>query len=50
MLRVTVRLPDSLVEQAKIRVVKDRRTLQDLVTDALEAQLKTPERWGGAVQ
>jgi plasmid stability protein len=47
MFKLTVRLPDSLVEKAKIRAVKDRRTLQDLVNDALEAYLKSPAKRGG---
>jgi len=42
MFKLTVRLPNSLIEKAKIRAVKDRRTLQDLVSDALEAYLKSP--------
>jgi predicted DNA binding CopG/RHH family protein len=42
MLKLTVRLPESLVEKAKIRAVKERTTLQDMVTLALETYLKTP--------
>lgn len=42
MLKLTVRLPENLVEKAKIRAVKERTTLQDVVTVALEAYLKTP--------
>lgn len=42
MLKLTVRLPEKLVEKAKIRAVKERTTLQDMVTVALEAYLKTP--------
>jgi len=47
MFKLTVRLPDTLVEKAKIRAVKDKRSLQDLVHDALEAYLKTPAKRGG---
>ena len=37
-----MRLPENLLERAKIRAVKEKRTLQDITTAALEAYLKTP--------
>jgi plasmid stability protein len=40
MFKLTVRLPDGLIQRAKIRAIKDRRTVQDLVAEALEAYLK----------
>jgi hypothetical protein len=40
--KTTLRLPDSLLERAKIRAVKEKRTLQDITTAALEAYLKMP--------
>jgi predicted DNA binding CopG/RHH family protein len=46
MFKLTVRLPDSLIEKAKIRAVKDKLTMQDLVADALEAYLKSAKRGG----
>jgi hypothetical protein len=42
MFRLTVRVPETLAERLKIRAVKERRTLQELVTEAIEALLKTP--------
>jgi hypothetical protein len=40
--KTTLRLPDNLLERAKIRAVKEKRTLQDITTAALEAYLKMP--------
>jgi hypothetical protein len=40
--KTTLRLPDNLLERAKIRAVKEKRTLQDITAAALEAYLKTP--------
>lgn len=37
--KVTLRLPDALVQQAKHRAVDERRDLQDIVADALRAYL-----------
>jgi hypothetical protein len=42
MSKTTLRLPGSLLERAKIRAIKEKRTLQDITTAALEAYLKTP--------
>jgi hypothetical protein len=42
-----VRVPESLIERAKIRAVREKSTLQDLVETALEAYLKTPLRREG---
>jgi predicted DNA binding CopG/RHH family protein len=38
--QLTVRIPYKLAERIKIRAVKDRLTLQELATRALEAYLK----------
>ena len=40
--RLTVRITDALEERIKIRAVKERITLQELTTSALEAYLRTP--------
>jgi len=42
MSKTTLRLPENLIERAKIRAIKERRTLQEITTTALEAYLKTP--------
>jgi predicted DNA binding CopG/RHH family protein len=42
MFKLTVRLPESLIENAKIRAVKERTTLQEMVAEALAAYLKAP--------
>jgi len=42
MFKMTARLPESLAERAKIRAVKEKRTLQELVALALEAYLHEP--------
>jgi predicted DNA binding CopG/RHH family protein len=47
MFKLTVRLPDSLIERAKIRAIKDKLTVQDLVTEAIEGYLKTSAKRGG---
>jgi predicted DNA binding CopG/RHH family protein len=38
--QLTVRIPYKLAERIKIRAVKERLTLQDLTTRALEAYLR----------
>ncbi len=48
MFRLTVRVPETLAEKAKIRAIQDKTTLQDLVSEALDAYLKTPRRKEGA--
>jgi hypothetical protein len=40
--KTTLRLPTSLLERAKIRAIKERRTLQEIVADAITTYLKTP--------
>lgn len=40
MFRLTVRIPDPLAERLKIRAIKERRSVQDMVTEAIEALLK----------
>ena len=40
--KLTIRLPEAMVERAKIRAVKEKTTLQEMVTTALEAYLRTP--------
>lgn len=42
MSKTTLRLPENLIERAKIRAIKERRTFQEITTAALEAYLKTP--------
>lgn len=42
MSKTTLRLPENLIERAKIRAIKERRTFQEIATTALEAYLKTP--------
>jgi hypothetical protein len=39
---LAVRLPESLVQRAKLRVVREKTTLQEMVEVALDAYLKTP--------
>ncbi len=38
------RVPESLAETLKIRAVREHCTVQDLITEAVEALLKTPLR------
>jgi predicted HicB family RNase H-like nuclease len=38
--RLTVRLPDELVQRAKLAAVKGRTTLQRMIAQALENSLK----------
>jgi predicted DNA binding CopG/RHH family protein len=40
--KTTLRLPASLLERAKIRAIKEHRTLQEIVADAITTYLKTP--------
>jgi predicted DNA binding CopG/RHH family protein len=47
MFRLTVKISPDLTEAVKIRAAKERRTLQETVTSALEAYLKTPLRREG---
>jgi len=42
MVKVTIRLPQQLVERGKIRAIKEHRNFQDVIAEALEALLKTP--------
>jgi len=42
MTKVTIRLPQQLVERGKIRAIKEHRNFQDVIADALETLLKTP--------
>lgn len=44
MSKVTIRLPDDLVERAKIRAIREHRTLQEMTAEALEAYLRRAER------
>jgi predicted DNA binding CopG/RHH family protein len=43
MVKLTVRLRDTLVERAKIRAIKEKVPLQNLMATALEAYLKTAQ-------
>src|SRR6266851_1581784 len=40
--RLSARIPEALAEKVKIRAVKEKRTVQDLLIDALELYLRTP--------
>lgn len=40
--KTSLRLPVSLLERAKIRAIKEGRTLQEIAADALDSYLKTP--------
>lgn len=42
LIKVTVRLPEALMERIKIRAIRERRSVQDLAAAAFEAYLKTP--------
>ena len=42
MFKLTVRLSDSLVERAKIRAIRERLKLQEVIARALDLYLKTP--------
>lgn len=42
LIQFSVRVPDKLIEKVQVRAARERRTLQDLVADALGAYLKTP--------
>lgn len=42
MVRLTVRIPPSLAERVKVRAIRDKTTLQQLVTDLLNEYLKRP--------
>ena len=45
--RLSARIPEALAEKVKIRAVKEKRTVQDLLIDALELYLRTPLKKGG---
>jgi hypothetical protein len=42
MAKTTMRIPADLLERAKIRAIKERRTLQEVTATALEAYLRKP--------
>lgn len=44
--KLTVRLTEDLAERLKIRAVKERRTIQAVVTIAIETYLKTGLKGG----
>ena len=46
MWKLTVRLTDELAERLKIRAIKERRTLQAVVTVAIEHYLSTSLKGG----
>lgn len=48
MVKLTVRLPDSLVRRAKIQAIKRRTKFQVLIEPALETFLKSSGREGDA--
>jgi plasmid stability protein len=42
--KLTVRLPDKLLEELQVRAARERRTLQDVVNDAITVYLRSPLR------
>jgi hypothetical protein len=44
--RLSARIPEALSEKVKIRAVREKRTVQDLLIDALELYLRTPLKKG----
>jgi hypothetical protein len=42
MFKVTMRLPENLVERAEIRTIKETLTLQEIAAVALDADLRSP--------
>jgi hypothetical protein len=47
-IKVTMRLPENLVERAKIRAIKEHRTLQEIAAAALDAYTRSAiQREGG---
>lgn len=42
MFKLTVRVPEGLADRVKIRAIKEKRTLQEMTADALEAYLRKP--------
>jgi len=42
--RLSARIPEVLMERLKIRAVKERRKIQDLIIDAIELYLRQPLR------
>lgn len=48
MVRLTVRIPPSLAENVKVKAIREKITLQQLVTDLLSEYLKrSTKREGG---
>jgi hypothetical protein len=46
MARLSSRIPETLAEKIKIRAVREKRTVQDLLIEALELYLRTPLKKG----
>jgi hypothetical protein len=46
--KLTVRLPRALADEAKIRAIREGKTLQEIAAIALTAYLRTPIGKGGA--
>lgn len=42
MFRLTVRIPEALAERIKVRAIREKTTLQQLVEEALAGYLKKP--------
>ena len=42
MFRLTVRIPDDLIEKVKIKAIREKTTLQQIVTDLLSEYVKRP--------
>lgn len=48
MVKTSLRIPDQLWEEAKVRAARERKALADVVNEALEAYLKRrPEKRSG---
>jgi len=48
MVRIVARVPEALADKLKIRAVKEHKSIQELITEAVEALLKTPLQKEGA--
>ena len=44
MVRIVARVPEPLAEKLKLRAVRERTSVQALISEAVTALLKTPER------
>jgi hypothetical protein len=44
MVRIVAKVPQALADKLKVRAVREHTTVQALITEAVEALLKTPLR------